>query len=272
MGEVVDADAGQVEGRPPGRAGWRARSGGRRAPTRSSGRGRRCRCAGTPSGRGARRAPRPARPSRGSAPAPCSTALLEFMSFVYGKPIMRLSARRRADLLGACTAAGSTRAGWSAATSLKPRPQLGRSRPGARRGPGPAAIRSACSNSGYTCTGMTHAAGLLARGRHRHVGGRARGPAGTSSPCTVQSSSAPAAAGARPGAPRLRPAEQHEVGSPGLDGEAGLVHERLRAVAAHARQAWCREASAPSRSATRSAGIAVAPRQQRSRCGRRRHR
>ena len=32
--------------------------------------------------------------------AACSTALLEFMSFVYGNPIQRLSAVGRADLLG----------------------------------------------------------------------------------------------------------------------------------------------------------------------------
>ena len=58
---------------------------------------------------------------------------------------------------------------------------------------------------------------------------------GTSSPCTVQSSSPSRRAGAHPGAPRLGPADEHEVGVAGLDVEARLVDQGLRAVAAHAR-------------------------------------
>ena len=48
-----------------------------------------------------------------SSTALCSTMLFEFMSFGYGKPIHRLSGPARADLLRACTPAGSTRSGSS---------------------------------------------------------------------------------------------------------------------------------------------------------------
>ena len=128
MGEVVDADAGErrARARPAMRmAGeecrsarldtnqwsWASAPAVREHPAVRA--GRRARSAASTEHMMQRR--RPARPS-----------LLEFISFVYGNPIMRLSGGG-ADLARRCSAlADPGVAGSPAATSLKPRPQLGR--------------------------------------------------------------------------------------------------------------------------------------------------
>ena len=84
--------------------------------------------------------------------ADCSTALLEFMRFVYGNPIMRLSGVGVA-ISAAVNASWIHALGLVAATSLKPAhsPAMSEVWSATER---PADARSAFSNIGYTCTGM----------------------------------------------------------------------------------------------------------------------
>ena len=90
-GQVVDADAGELEARPARRAAWPATTRGRQRFDTNQwswasvpAHGNTQRSAGTPSVAG------PLDRATITA-APCSTALLEFMSFVYGNPTIRLS-------------------------------------------------------------------------------------------------------------------------------------------------------------------------------------
>ena len=128
--------------------------------------------------------------------------------------------------------------------------------------------RSACSNSGYTCTGITTPRRLLAGCGHRR-----RPPSTAAAVGHVVALHGPVEVGRRPCARRIRvrhasaPPMQHEVGLAGAGCRGGPVDERLRAVAAR-RRVQVRVARRRRRRARRRARrVAVAPREQSTRRG-----
>ena len=123
--------------------------------------------------------------------APCSTALFEFIRFVYGNPIMRFSAVG-VRISSAVYASWIHACGLAAATSLNRDPQLGHR--------DQVVVETAADPDPMGLLEQRvhlhrhdHAAGLLARAPTSAPRAIDRAASGTSSACTVQSSSAPAA-------------------------------------------------------------------------------
>ena len=100
VGQVVDADAGELEGAAARPGGWRARSTGRPGWTRTSGRGRRRRLGEHPPILGDAERLGAGSTEHRMRPAPCSTMLLEFIRFVYGIADHAVVRRGGGDLLG----------------------------------------------------------------------------------------------------------------------------------------------------------------------------
>ena len=143
-------------------------------------------------------------------------------------------------------------------------PQAARAGPPTRRAVAPAAARSADSNIGYTCTGMTtpraSSSGwtIWRRSRSLAEGLRRRRVLGLDGPV------GPAAGGLgrRARAPRLGPADEDDVDVAGGDVEARAVDERLRRVAAGRRVDRVAHVVGADPLGDEPAGVALAPRQQ----------
>ena len=170
---------------------------------------------------------------------------------------------RRADLLGASCASLHPRVrDCCAATVAEPGPQLGRAHLMRRRTPRPRSARSAVSNIGYTCTGITMPRVELGRDGSSASRRRSARVGAMSSGCLSHVEDHVGAAGAHPGAPRLA---THEDGA-----VEGAVVDLARRWGSRASGACCRPRSCtPSRRGWiprprrhEGGGIAVAPRQQ----------